>query len=163
MGDREGGTSLFADGFALAEELRAIDPEAFEILTSLPVQFEFRDAECHLSAQRLMVELGPAGEFAAIHYNNRSLAALRLPLAQLREFYRVYRHFALLLRDERFVSHTDLLSGELAAFDNRRVLHGRGAFASGSRHLQGCYVDRDGLLSNIAVLEKRPAETHGPG
>ena len=40
--------------------------------------------------------------------------------------------------------------------DNRRVLHGRKAFTSaGGRHLQGCYADRDGLLSTLAVLRHR--------
>ena len=36
-------------------------------------------------------------------------------------------------------------------------LHGRTAFAatSGSRHLQGCYADIDGLRSSIAVLSRK--------
>ena len=39
-------------------------------------------------------------------------------------------------------------SGDLFIVDNRRVLHGRTGFAgSGGRHLQGCYADRDALLS----------------
>jgi len=41
--------------------------------------------------------------------------------------------------------------------DTRRVLHGRAAFdpSTGRRHLQGCYVDRDQLLSRIRVLERQ--------
>ena len=41
-------------------------------------------------------------------------------------------------------------------FDNRRVLHARNAFdlKAGRRHLQGCYIDRDELLSRIRVLER---------
>jgi [2-(trimethylamino)ethyl]phosphonate dioxygenase len=35
------------------------------------------------------------------------------------------------------------------------VLHGRTAITSGGhRWLQGCYVDRDGLISTIAALEE---------
>jgi len=36
------------------------------------------------------------------------------------------------------------------------VLHGRTAFepTSGTRHLQGCYADIDGLRSAIAVLAR---------
>jgi len=49
---------------------------------------------------------------------------------------------------------TKMEAGELVAVDNRRVLHGRTGFSSAVRHLQGCYVDRDGLMSNIAVLER---------
>jgi|TARA_B110001454_G_scaffold91195_2_gene86971 gamma-butyrobetaine dioxygenase len=39
------------------------------------------------------------------------------------------------------------------AFDNQRVLHGRTAYTTGARHLQGCYVDKDSLHSRIRVLE----------
>ena len=46
--------------------------------------------------------------------------------------------------------------GDLFIVDNRRVLHGRKAFATaGGRHLQGCYADLDGLLSTLAVLRER--------
>ncbi|NDH87932.1 MAG: gamma-butyrobetaine,2-oxoglutarate dioxygenase, partial [Actinobacteria bacterium] len=41
-----------------------------------------------------------------------------------------------------------LRPGELVAFDNRRVLHGRRAFRSSARrHLQGCYIDIDAIRS----------------
>ena len=41
-----------------------------------------------------------------------------------------------------------LQPGELVAFDNRRVLHGRRAFRSTERrHLQGCYIDIDAIRS----------------
>jgi gamma-butyrobetaine dioxygenase len=40
-------------------------------------------------------------------------------------------------------------------FDNYRVLHGRSEFDpnSGPRHLQGCYLDRDDVLSRLRTLE----------
>ena len=54
---------------------------------------------------------------------------------------------ALLDRDEHAIELT-LRPGELVAFDNRRVLHGRRAFRSTARrHLQGCYVDIDAIRS----------------
>jgi len=42
----------------------------------------------------------------------------------------------------------------IASFNNRRVLHGRTSIppGAGKRCLQGCYVDWDGMLSNLAVL-----------
>ena len=37
--------------------------------------------------------------------------------------------------------------------DNTRVLHARKAFSgSGFRWLQGCYADKDGLLSTLAAI-----------
>ena len=46
----------------------------------------------------------------------------------------------------------------MLVFDNARILHGRTGFEStGARRLQGCYADRDALLSALAVLEREPA------
>jgi hypothetical protein len=47
--------------------------------------------------------------------------------------------------------------GDAWVFDNRRMLHARTAFdpSTGRRHLQGCYVDRDELLSRIRILERQ--------
>ena len=47
-----------------------------------------------------------------------------------------------------------VITGDLFLVDNLRVLHGRTPYApeSGERHLQGCYADRDGLRSMLAVL-----------
>jgi gamma-butyrobetaine dioxygenase len=40
---------------------------------------------------------------------------------------------------------------------NDRALHGRTAFDPnlGRRHLQGCYIDRDGIESRRRVLKRR--------
>ena len=49
-----------------------------------------------------------------------------------------------------------LAPGEGFIVDNTRVLHGRYAYSgAGTRWLQGCYADKDGLLSTLAVLEAR--------
>ena len=46
-----------------------------------------------------------------------------------------------------------LKPGECFIVDNTRVLHARTAYrGSGSRWLQGCYTDKDGLLSKILTL-----------
>ncbi|MBV8842368.1 MAG: TauD/TfdA family dioxygenase [Bryobacterales bacterium] len=151
----KGGESLFADGFAIADHLRENDPGAFEILSSTSVRFEFADAQTRLAAERSIIELDREHDLSAIHYNSRSIAALRLPACKVEPFYRAYRVFALRLRDTIFVATTALREGEAVIFDNRRVLHGRAAFAGDtSRHLQGCYLERDGLFSNLALLEQ---------
>ena len=46
-----------------------------------------------------------------------------------------------------------LAPGEAFLVDNTRVLHARTGFSgAGSRWLQGCYADRDGLFSTLAAL-----------
>ena len=152
----EGGESIFVDGFRVAQELKAEDPDAFRLLASTPVTFTFRDEDAELTAERPILQLGYRGELEAIHYNNRALAPLRIPANQLPEFYRAYRAFARLLRDPRFELHRKLEAGELVVFDNHRILHGRAAFR-GARLLEGCYINRDSLFSNLAVLERNGA------
>jgi gamma-butyrobetaine dioxygenase len=153
----DGGDSLFADGIALAGELRTIDPEAFALLTRTPVPFRYRGTGADLYAERPLIELGCTGEIAAVAYNNRSIQPLRLPPAECRTYYAAYRRFAELLREPRFQLITRLEDGELALFDNQRVLHGRTGFASARhpRHLQGCYLTRDSVYSKTALLRQR--------
>ena len=52
-----------------------------------------------------------------------------------------------------------LAPGECFIVDNTRVLHGRKAYScAGSRWLQGCYADKDGLLSTLAAIESQRGE-----
>jgi gamma-butyrobetaine dioxygenase len=151
----EGGASLFADGFAVAEVLRSTDPDAFNLLALTPVRFTFRDADAELSAERPILQLDGSGQLEAIHYNSRSIAPLRMAAEKMLGFYKAYAAFARLLADPRYVLTTTLAPRELVFFDNRRVLHGRTGFSSAEpRHLQGCYLDHDGLRSHIAVLKR---------
>ncbi|WP_176315937.1 TauD/TfdA family dioxygenase, partial [Burkholderia vietnamiensis] len=76
---------------------------------------------------------------------------------RMEDYYRAYRRFLAMTREPRFRFRMRLEAGRAWCFDNRRVLHARDAFdpASGARHFQGCYVDRDELLSRIRVLERQ--------
>jgi gamma-butyrobetaine dioxygenase len=153
-GSREGGTSLFCDGFRAAEVLQSRDPEAFGILSSTPVRFEFSDANTYLSSERPLIQCS-GRTVEAIHYNNRSMAPLQIPAEQIPPFYRAYRSFAAILHEPAQILTTSLAPSDTVVFDNRRILHGRTAFPSGERRLlQGCYLDRDGLFSRIAVLRR---------
>jgi alpha-ketoglutarate-dependent taurine dioxygenase len=157
----DGGESLFADGFAIAEHLRTVDPDAFELLTQTAVPFLYRSKDAELYAERPFIELSCDGAVVvAVHYNNRSIAPMRLPAARMERFYASYRVFAELLRDSRFQLRFRLRDGDLVAFDNRRILHGRTAFSSARflRHLQGCYLTRDSVYSGAAMLHRKLAD-----
>jgi gamma-butyrobetaine dioxygenase len=47
--------------------------------------------------------------------------------------------------------------GDLLAFDNRRVLHGRAGYEAkgGTRFIEGIYSDRDELYSRIRTLRRQ--------
>lgn len=153
----EGGASLFADGFALAEHLRATDPGAFACLTSTAVPFLYRSADAELYAERPLIQLDLRGAVRAVHYNSRSIAPLPLGGEAARTFYSAYRRFAGLLREPRWQLRTRLGAGEVVLFDNQRILHGRTAFSSARepRHLQGCYLSRDSVRSSAALLARQ--------
>jgi alpha-ketoglutarate-dependent taurine dioxygenase len=159
----EGGASLFADGFAIAEHLRATEPDAFRLLTRTAVPFLYRSKDAELYAERPFIQLSCDDAVVAVHYNNRSIAPMRLPAGQVEPFYGSYRAFATLLRDRRFQLELHLSDGELVAFDNRRVLHGRTAFLSARypRHLRGCYLTRDSVYSETALLRRKLTEGNG--
>ncbi|HTT02985.1 MAG TPA: TauD/TfdA family dioxygenase [Steroidobacteraceae bacterium] len=152
----EGGASLFADGFAIAEQLRATAPEHFARLTHTAVGFHYRSKDAELYAERPLIQLSCGGQISAVHYNSRSIAPLRLPPPEMAPFYTAYRHFAALLREPRFQLRLHLSDGDLVAFDNQRILHGRTAFSSAKfrRHLRGCYLTRDSVCSEGALLQR---------
>jgi gamma-butyrobetaine dioxygenase len=152
----DGGENLFADGFAIAEHLRTARPDQFKVLTSTLVPFHYRSRNAELYAERPLIELDAGGRVIAINYNNRSIAPLNVAAENMAVFYDAYRAFALELRDARYSMRTRLQDGVLVVFDNRRTLHGRTAYASAKhlRHLQGCYLTRDSVLSELAVLER---------
>jgi gamma-butyrobetaine dioxygenase len=160
----EGGDSVFADGFALAEHLRGQDPESFAQLTRTAVPFAYRSADADLYAERPLIQLSCDGSVAAVHYNSRSIAPLRLNATDSQRFYAAYRHFAQLLREPRFQLKFRLQDGDLVMFDNRRILHGRTGFSAQRypRHLRGCYLSRDSVYSAAALLRRKLAASVNP-
>jgi alpha-ketoglutarate-dependent taurine dioxygenase len=152
----EGGANLFADGLALAAHLKESAPGEFALLTSTAVPFHYRSGDAELYAERPLIQLSCAGDVTAVHYNNRSIAPLKLPARQTSAFYDAYRRFAALLREPRFQLRLKLADGELVVFDNQRTLHGRTAFTSAKypRHLQGCYLTRDSVYSAAGLLRR---------
>jgi alpha-ketoglutarate-dependent taurine dioxygenase len=152
----DGGHSIFADGFALAEHARSVDRDGFDLLTQTAVPFHYRSKDAELYAERPLIQLSCRGEVTAVHYNSRSIAPLNLAPRDAARFYRAYRRFAALLRDPRYQLKFRLADGELVVFDNQRILHGRTAFSSAchARHLRGCYLTRDSVYSTTAVLRR---------
>jgi gamma-butyrobetaine dioxygenase len=74
------------------------------------------------------------------------------------DYYAAYRRFAELAEDPALAVRFKLAPGDLFIVDNLRVLHARTAITGGgARWLQGCYADRDGLLSTLAALEDEEA------
>jgi gamma-butyrobetaine dioxygenase len=151
----DGGDSSLVDGFTAAGLLRAKDPVAYDVLTTTPVTFCYADDTAELRATLPMIGLSARARIRQVRFNNRSLRPV--PPAEAGSFYPAYRAFAEILAAPELALAFRLSPGDCLAFDNTRVLHGRTAFSgAGTRHLQGCYADLDGVASTLALLERRP-------
>ena len=156
VNETTGGLSTLVDGFAVAETLRRENPAAFKILTTTPVRFRYVDPTTELTASATPIELDASGAVHAIHVSPRLDFVPLLPFDELSAYYAARRALDHRLRGADFPIKFLLASGDLVMFDNRRLLHGRTGFnpAEGLRHLQGCYIDIDGLRSVHRVLRR---------
>ncbi len=157
----EGGDSIVVDGFRAAERLRDQNPEGFALLAGYPARFEYKgsDGVC-LQSRRPMIELSPDGELIGIRFNNRSSAPfVDVPFDQMEAYYAAYRQLGEIIDDPAMGVSFKLEPGESFIVDNTRVLHARlGYSGAGSRWLQGCYADKDGLLSTLAAMRMAQPE-----
>ncbi|MEN5091082.1 gamma-butyrobetaine dioxygenase [Pseudomonas protegens] len=156
VNDAVGGESIFVDGFAIADALRLEDPEAFLTLCETPVEFRNKDRHSDYRCLAPIIALDALGRVAEIRMANFLRGPFDTSEQQMPRLYRAYRRFIAMTREARFRVIRRLDPGQLWCFDNRRTLHARNAFdpSSGARHFQGCYIDRDELLSRILVLQR---------
>jgi gamma-butyrobetaine dioxygenase len=154
-----GGDSTVVDGFNAAIRLKDENPDYFNLLSKYCARFEYSgDKGAYLQSRRPMIELSPDGELIAIRFNNRSAAPITdVPYVDMANYYKAYRAFSDIINDPNSAVNFKLNPGECFITDNTRVLHARTAYSGeGTRWLQGCYVDKDGLLSTISkVLERK--------
>ena len=150
-----GGENMVVDGFACALRLRNENPDYFRVLSSYCARFEYSgEADVCLQSRRPMIELAPDGELVAVRFNNRSLGAVTdVPFDEMQTYYAAYRRLGEIIDDTAMEVTFRLEPGEAFVVDNTRVLHARKAYSgTGTRWLQGCYSDKDGLRSTYAAM-----------
>ena len=80
-------------------------------------------------------------------------AMLSGPPRYLEHCRKAYRKISNIIDDPKMAVTFKLNPGDCFIVDNTRVLHARTAYSGkGSRWLQGCYADKDGLLSTISTI-----------
>ena len=153
--DASGGDSTLVDGFAVAEALRIRAPEHFALLANTILHFHFADANAEHRAAAPTISLNPDGSIRAIRYSNHSVEPFLLPPEIMEPFYDAYLAFGRMRESPEFRLDIKMGAGDLYIVDNHRVMHGRTGFSSGgARHLQSCYIERDELVSRLAVLQR---------
>ena len=158
--EAEGGGSTFADGLAIATDLRANDIEAFNMLSSVSIPFRFYDENTDIRSRKHVITLNLDGEISEICFNAHIAEFLDIDPKLMKSYYRAYGKFMKMTRSNAYLISLRLAVGEMVVFDNRRILHGRDAFnpETGFRHLHGCYVDRGEFESRLRVLKRRSGD-----
>jgi len=158
--EAEGGGSTFADGLAIATDLRANDIEAFNMLSSVSIPFRFYDENTDIRSRKHVITLNLDGKISEICFNAHIADFLDIDPKLMKSYYRAYGKFMKMTRSNAYLISLRLAAGEMVVFDNRRILHGRDAFnpETGFRHLHGCYVDRGEFESRLRVLKRRSGD-----
>ncbi len=153
----EGGENMVVDGFRAVERLREENPRGFELLSKHSARFDYQGTDdVHLFSCRPMIELTPEGQLKGVRFNNRSAAPfVDVPFDAMEDYYAAYRRLGEIIDDTDMEVTFKLSPGESFIVDNTRVLHARKGYSgSGNRWLQGCYADKDSLLSKLSVLSQ---------
>ena len=149
---------MVVDGFRAALRLREENQRYFDLLARCCARFEYAgETGVKLQSRRPMIELAPDGELIGVRFNNRSMAAaVDVPFDDMTDWYAAYRRLGEIIDDTAMEVTFRLEPGEAFIVDNTRVLHARKAYSgTGTRWLQGCYADKDGLRSKLAALQEQ--------
>ncbi|XP_035216627.1 gamma-butyrobetaine dioxygenase-like isoform X1 [Stegodyphus dumicola] len=154
--DSIGGQSFFVDGFYIAKWLRKEHPASFHVLTSTLVEFKIYSHNMEYCNNQYVLCVSKTGEMQEVHYNTRTMAPLKGPADAVQPFYEAYQLMGQKMREKESEFAFNLIPGDLVAFNNRRVLHGRTSFDPRrmSRHLEGCYGDIDEIITRYRSFLK---------
>lgn len=152
----QGGAGLYVDAYRVAEDMRTEEPEHFYSLVTDHWEYNNRARDSAYRASGPVVELDARGQICGVRYNTFLRAPLKAPLPVQARAYQAYRAFCARAQDDQYMMTLRYEAGDLLAFDNRRVLHGRTGYEAlgGERFIEGMYSDRDDLYSRIRVLRQ---------
>jgi alpha-ketoglutarate-dependent taurine dioxygenase len=160
VNEAEGGESTVTDGWAVADDLRREDPEAFEVLCRVPVSYQLYSDDEDTYATAPMIQLDTHGNVRSFRFSNQLAQPVDAAFDDVAAFYAAYRTLGRMIDGERYKVAFKTRSGDLLTVHGHRVMHGRLAFdpTSGARHLQDVYMEYDDLMARRRVL----AGTHIP-
>ncbi|TEB34762.1 Trimethyllysine dioxygenase [Coprinellus micaceus] len=177
-----GGSTLLVDGFYVASLLKSLHPEAYHLLSTVPVPAHAAGEPSALyqpSPVRGYPVLGHVGgssfssgtggsstfggesgkegegELVQVRWNNDDRSVMsHLEPAVVEKWYDAIRLWNKALTSPDSQYWVQLTPGTAVVVDNHRVLHGRSAF-TGKRRMCGAYIGVDEYRSKLAVLRER--------
>jgi gamma-butyrobetaine dioxygenase len=144
------------DGLAVINHLQAKEPDVFRCLTTLEWTFFNRDANHDHRWTGPIVDKGDG----RIPWTFRAFHPVRgfpaMSQHEIGDSYYSLQRLGEIANSAEFQIRYELEPGDLVAFDNRRILHGRESFDSqeGTRLLRGAYLDADEVYSRMRVLRR---------
>ncbi|KAK1996335.1 TfdA family taurine catabolism dioxygenase TauD [Colletotrichum falcatum] len=155
-----GGESIFSDALRAAALLRDARPDGYDALCSFPVPYHYaRNGFFYRQARPVVAHAEDPG-LAEVWWSPPFQAPFpahetEAQAAAWPRWLDAARAFQAVLEDPANVYQYKLRPGECVLFDNRRVLHGRRAFDTGSgrRWLKGTYVADEDLRSTLRRVQ----------
>merc|ERR1719378_41472 len=119
--------------------------------------FYKRHEGTNMHYRRTMFRLDYDGELESMYYSPPFEGPVVAPANEMGRFYDAYYAFVEEIEKPKYRMEWKMKKGELACFNNRRLVHGRNSFdpQTGARHLQGTYVDLDEFRNRLMVLSEK--------
>ncbi|KXJ17460.1 Gamma-butyrobetaine dioxygenase [Exaiptasia diaphana] len=156
----KGGESVFLDVFAIAEKFRKTNPKEFDTLVRVPATFQKihfeRENPVYLKYQRPHICLNHHKEIVSITWSPAFEGPLFVDEEDVEPYYEAYFAFDKAVNQSELKVKFRLEEGDLIAFNNIRILHGREEFElnGGGRSLRGCYVNIDEFRNKVDVMSQ---------
>ena len=164
----KGGLSMFVDGFKVAELMRSQYPEAFEVLTTTPLEYIEEGYDIHerngkdhkfdfnMKAHHKVIKLDEHGNVIKIQFGNamRSWFYDTDP-EKIQKVYDALKLFTELCYSDKNQLVFQMGNGETVLWANTRLLHARSAYTStteANRSIYGCYFLWDIVKSRVRFI-----------
>lgn len=159
-----GGEGVYVDAVRIAQDMRREELEMFDALRTIRWEFNNRAKTCSYRAHGSIFESDAAGRISGVRFTAWLRAPLQAPLETQALAYRAVRALTARAQHRAYQMVITYRPGDLLAFDNRRVLHGRRGYDAhgGKRFIEGIYGDRDDLYSSIRTLQRAVVAGQAP-
>jgi len=160
----QGGLSTFLDSGYLLQLFRERHPEHFRTFCQLPATFQ-KDQEHRSPPQRVFyrtphITLNEREEIINFIWSPPFEGPLMLSLEQTEEYYKARQAFDSILTEIPKLE-IRMKAGEVAIWNNKRMLHGRTAISGeGVRQAFGAYTSLDEFLNRMRGKLKKPFLSH---
>lgn len=142
-----GGANTLVSAYHAALYLREIDPQAYYLLTTIPVRFHRKQKEFESIHNGPIIET-KNDEIQQIRHSYFTLAPFQLPFWLTNTFYDAYKRFASILYDPECQYKVLLGPGDFVLYNNFRMLHARDGF-TGPRHVRGIYFRHQDVWNKL--------------